>query len=256
MGEAHGSWCWFDLMTLDMGAAQAFYGAVVGWNVAAFRDGYDMWSTAEGQTIGGSMRMPEELASSGVPPHWLGYVQVDDIEASTAQVTELGGSVMHGVTEIDQVGRFSVVADPHGAVLALFQPAEPGPPNEEVAHGRVTWRELYSGDLASTWPFYEGLFGWVKTEAMEMGPMGTYQMYSRPGGPTLGGMMRRPPQTPASCWMFYFHVADLDGAVAQATAHGARVLNGPMEVPGGDRVATLADPQGAVFSLHASAVAA
>jgi predicted enzyme related to lactoylglutathione lyase len=99
--------------------------------------------------------------------------------------------------------------------------------------------------------FYEDVFHWQPSQTMDMGEMGPYQMFDRPHG-MIGGIMKKPPQmanAPAN-WQIYFRVPDVDAAVQRITANGGKVINGPNEVPGGDRVLTATDPQGAVFGLH------
>ncbi len=84
-----------------------------------------------------------------------------------------------------------------------------------------------------------------------MGPMGKYHMFNRPHG-MIGGMMNKPPemaQVPPH-WAIYFRVPDIDAAVERIKDNGGAILNGPMEVPGGDRVLNAVDPQGAPFALH------
>jgi len=78
--------------------------------------------------------------------------------------------------------------------------------------------------------------------------MGAYQMFAT-GGPTVGGMMKRTPEMPVSCWLYYFNVAGIDAAVKRVTVAGGKVLNGPHEVPGGVWIAQCLDPQGAMFAM-------
>ena len=66
---------------------------------------------------------------------------------------------------------------------------------------------------------------------------------------------KKPKEMPAPGWIYYIQTVDLDGALDRAKAKGAKVLNGPMAVPGGARIVQLADPQGAVFALHEEAKA-
>jgi hypothetical protein len=113
----------------------------------------------------------------------------------------------------------------------------------------VSWHELITSDHEAALRFYSQLFGWQKTDAIP-GPNGTYQMYGK-GGRTFGGMMTKPKDYPAPPhWLYYVKVADLDGALARVKKNDGKVWNGPMEVPGGDRVAQCVDPQGAAFALH------
>jgi uncharacterized protein len=118
----------------------------------------------------------------------------------------------------------------------------------ERCDGDISWTELMTADLDGAWAFYEKVFGWVKTDAMEMPGMGTYQMFGV-GDLTLGGMMKTMEGVPPN-WGYYIKVADIHAAIKRATDRGASVLNGPMEIPGGDLVAQLMDNQGGAFSLH------
>jgi len=77
----------------------------------------DPGNTKEGGVGGGMMKLP----APDVPPHWMAYVLVDDVEASTAKVKELGGEIIKEVTEIPGMGAFSVIKDPTGAVLGLWE---------------------------------------------------------------------------------------------------------------------------------------
>ncbi|HNC99988.1 MAG TPA: VOC family protein, partial [Myxococcota bacterium] len=167
-----------------------------------------------------------------------------------------GGAVYQGPFDVPSIGRVAIVADASGASFALYQPESqaPGHSDDQSAQGEVSWVELCSGDVDKAWELYADIGGWEKTEAMDMGPMGTYQMYG-PKGKTIGGMMPKPEQMPVSAWNFYIWVDDLDAAVAAAVANGGTLMHGPHEVPGGSRVANLIDPQGAFFSLHGGAKA-
>ncbi len=254
MGNATGRFVWYDLNTEDLDNAKAFYKSVAGWTTVPFEGGpmpYDMWAVGE-NTIGGSMPLAEEAKKMGAPPHWLAYVAVEDIDATTARVGELGGTVFVPPTEIPNVGKFSVIADPQGAVIAPFQPAgEMNPPQGEIPVGFFSWHELATSDWKAARAFYAEVFGWVDSDAMDMGDGNMYQMYKADGMEfALGGMFNKPAEMPVSAWLYYIKVADLDAAVATTKELGGKVVNGPMEVPGGSRVCQCIDPQGAMFALH------
>ena len=156
--------------------------------------------------------------------------------------------------DIPTVGRFAVIQDPQSAVLALYTPADDASGHDgQPAIGEFSWHELSTSDYAAAFDFYSALFGWVKTETMDMGPGGIYQMYGCVPGQALGGMFNKPadqPGPPAS-WLYYVTVLDVHAKVEQVKQLGGQVLNGPMDVPGGDIVAQCMDPQGAAFALHA-----
>jgi uncharacterized protein len=248
-----GNWIWYELDTSDVNGAITFYKDVIGWDTEVFGENYAIWN-ASGRGVGGLMRLPEEHEKSGLGPHWLGYVFADDVDATTKKAQSLNAKTLVPPSDIPTIGRFSVITDPQGAVIALFKPLpreDASPPPAEPANGHFSWHELMAADQESAIRFYSRLLGWEKTDAVAT-PMGTYQMYGV-GGRTFGGMMTRPKEDPAPPrWLYYVKVGDLDAAVAHVKRGGGRVLHGPMEVPGGDRVAQCVDPQGAAFGLHAS----
>lgn len=255
MGEAQrGRFVWFDLMTTDVPAAQDFYTAVAGWTITpfeAFQDPYDMWTAGE-TPIGGAMKLPDEAVAGGAPPHWLGYVQVADVDATVARASELGGGVLMAPSDIPTVGRFAVIQDPFGAVVAPFAPAEPVvDEGRRAGAGEVSWHELMSDDFEQAFAFYHELFGWEKGEAVDMGDSGIYQLVRMAGAEVDAiGMMNRPAEVPASYWLYYVNTDDLDAAVERVAPNGGRVIMPPMVVPGGDRISVCMDPQGGAFALH------
>jgi len=134
----------------------------------------------------------------------------------------------------------------------MWQNGEAPGHDDPARLGEFSWNELATDDWQAAWAFYSGLFGWRKDDAMDMGEMGTYQIFNR-GAHQLGGFFDKPAEMPAPAWIFYVRVADADEAAKKAEELGGRILNGPMDVPGGDRIAQLADPQGAVFAVHSRA---
>jgi predicted enzyme related to lactoylglutathione lyase len=235
-------------MTSDTAAAGKFYSDVVGWKAEEAQGAmpYTMFMTPAGPPIGGMMGLPPETSQPG----WIGYVAVDDLDASTAKVAGLGGTVHRPPSDIPGVGRFSVVADPFGAVFMLFRAApEFSMPPDGEGVGFVAWRELMAGDLEKAWTFYSALLGWTKDTDHDMGPMGVYRLFKTGGDKTVGGLMTKPDSLPASFWTYYFTVDGVRAATARLTAGGGKVMNGPMQVPGGDWVVQAMDPQGGMFSL-------
>jgi predicted enzyme related to lactoylglutathione lyase len=244
-----GSFAWCELMTTDPAAAESFYKKVVGWTTTPFGpDGsYRVLNNSSGGGRGGIMKIPDE--AKGMPPNWMMYVGTPDVDATAIRIAQLGGRVHRQPSDIPTVGRFAVVADPYGAVFNIFTPANAGQDMGKPGTGDFSWFELYTPNPDGAWKFYETLFGWEKTSAMDMGEMGVYQMFGRGGGIPNGGIMKPPPGAPAA-WMPYALVKDAKAAAAAATANGGKIVNGPMEVPGGDWIAQGMDPQGAMFSVH------
>jgi predicted enzyme related to lactoylglutathione lyase len=255
MPDSQGKFVWYELVTDDVPAAEKFYTRVLGWSA---KDSgmpgmaYTIFSAGEAG-VGGVMAMPGPAAAAGMKPAWMGYVAVDDVDASVAQVVALGGALHKPAEDIPGVGRFAVIADPQGASLMVFKPSGhegPRPVIPRGTPGHAGWHELYSRDAAAGFEFYQKIFGWTKAEAIDMGPMGTYQIFAHAGVP-IGGMMNTPPECPKPIWGFYFNVDNITAAIARVEAAGGKVFNGPMEVPGGEWIAQCRDPQGAMVSLVA-----
>jgi predicted enzyme related to lactoylglutathione lyase len=255
MPDSHGRFVWYELATTDMEAAKAFYAAVVGWgaqDASMAGRGYTLF-TVGGVAVSGLMSLPEEARNSGFRPSWLGYVGVDDVDATAKRLKELGGAVYVPPTDIPNISRFAVAADPQMAMFALFKWLSPGheEPVQLSAAGRVGWHELLAVDWEKAWAFYRELFGWQKANA-DAGAMGTYQLFSA-GGEAIGGMFTKPstvPATvPASFWLYYFNIGDIDVAMRRVKAGGGNILDGPIEVPGDRWIVQCTDPQGALFAL-------
>jgi predicted enzyme related to lactoylglutathione lyase len=247
--EAQGSFVWHELATNDMKAAERFYTKVVGWGAQPYEQSdepYTMWTAAE-VPQGGLMTLSETASANGARPMWLTYVSVPDVDRAVQKIQSLGGKLHYGPQDIPNVGRFAVVADPQGAHLAVFSPkGDPMPPSASGA-GTFSWHELTTTDTNAAWRFYSEMFGWQKTDAMDLENGEVYQMFGV-GGPSMGGMTKDAGAPPS--WLPFAVVADLDASAKQAQASGGKVVLGPMEVPGGDRIAVVGDPQGAVLGLH------
>jgi len=188
-----------------------------------------------------------------MPPFWSMYVAVPKLEEAVAHIKRLGGSDLSGIIDVPSVGRLQMLKDPQGAAFYIIQP-EPREERPEQAPevGEASWHELMTTDAAAAMKFYTEVFGWQPSDTMDMGEMGKYHMFNRPSG-MIGGMMNKPPQLAnvPPYWAIYFRVADINAAVERVKANGGQILNGPMEVPGGDWIVNAMDPQGAAFSLHA-----
>ena len=182
-------------------------------------------------------------------PKWIGYVGVDDVDAAADQVRRLGGAVHVAPTSVPDVSRFSVVADPQQATFVLFKLLKPseGKPADPIATGRVGWHELLAANWERAFPFYSALFGWQRADA-DSEAMSTYQQFSAEGK-TIGGMYTKPVSVPMPYWLYYFNTNDVDAAAKRVAAGGGRIVEGPIGVPGGSRVARCLDPQGAMFAL-------
>ena len=250
-----GRFIWHELLTSDPDAAIPFYEHVIGWTLMPWDQdpAYRMFAWS-GVPMAGVMALPEEARAGGAPPHWLSYVSVRDLDATVGEAVRLGAMTYVEGMDIPNVGRIAVLADPQRAVFGVYEPATTGHGSEEAGLGDFSWHELAADDWKPAWEFYRALFGWEFDSQFDMGPMGTYWMFRRAGGArTLGGMFNRPPAIPVANWLPYARVASAHRVAELVARHRGKVMNGPMEVPGGDYIVQLMDPQGAIFAVHALA---
>lgn len=118
--KTHGAFSWCELITPDPAAAVAFYGALFGWTSDATDMGGGPYHVVKvgDSMVGGVMAPPPDAA--GMPAAWGCYVTVDDVEATVARCTELGGAVLVPPMDVPTVGRMAVLRDPQGAVLSVM----------------------------------------------------------------------------------------------------------------------------------------
>jgi predicted enzyme related to lactoylglutathione lyase len=249
-----GKFAWYELMTSDTQAAGKFYSDVVGWTTkevsAPGQNPYTTFNVGEAG-IAGMLQMPNHIA-------WIGYIAVDDVDEHVGKIVEAGGKLWRPATDVPGMLRFAVMSDPQGAPIVVFtpDPAMPSPERpQSPTPGTIGWHELYTTDVEAGFDFYNKLFGWSKLTDMEMGPMGIYRIFDagdqKPMGD--GGMMNKTPEIPDACWSFYFNVDSIGAAIERVKSGGGKVLNGPMQVPGGSWIIQGMDPQGAMFSLVSTA---
>lgn len=254
-----GSFIWYELMSPDPAASKKFYDAVVGWNIAenSVAPGieYRMIGRSDGGNAGGVLTLTDEMRSGGARPIWLGYLHVGNVDEEVQAIKSDGGSVMVAPWDQPGVGRLAMVTGPEGAPVYLMDPIPPdGQPdaNSDVFSvdrpQHVRWNELWSSDPNRSIDFYKRHFGWSQEGDMDMGEMDKYHFVQH-DGVGIGAVMPTMPDMPQSMWNFYVGVDDIDRAADAVRAGGGQVVNGPMEIPGGEFAFNGVDPQGALFGL-------
>ena len=252
-----GAFIWYELMTPDADGAKAFYDAVVGWDIgegAPEFGGYRMIGRSDGKFAGGVLPLTAEMRQNGARPIWLGYVNVDDTDAAIASIERAGGKTLMPATDIPNVGRIAMVADPQGAPFYVMKPIPPAGQEKQASdvfspdqQQRVSWNELSTSDPAAARKFYGDQFDWVSDDFMDMGEMGEYRFIDHHRvrlGALCGVMQGQQPK-----WRYYIRVPSISKAKETAEANGGTVHMGPHQVPTGDYIIIGADPQGAEFAL-------
>lgn len=249
---------WTDLGTPDIEASAAFYGAVFGWaflSAGPEAGGYGMF-TLDGKTVAAIGPLMEE----GMASAWTIYFHTVDADATAKAVEGAGGTVRFAPLGVFSQGRLAGFTDPTGAQFAVWQPGETKGLDSVTEINTLCWTELSTTDPAQARAFYGAVFGW-EIRDMPMDGM-TYAVVSPSGGgqdAAQGGIMGMADETRAagerSQWGPYFEVADCDGVAALAAAKGGSVAMPPVTMEGVGRMAQLADPFGARFSVITSAPA-
>lgn len=253
MTNRQGEFIWYELMTRDASKASAFYGAVVGWQFGEPIPGgvdYRMIVASDGNA-GGMLQLDAAMQAAGTRPTWLAYFGVDDVDATVADIVAAGGKVMVPAWDAPGVGRIAMVTDPQGIPFYVMRGATEGATSTAYQRrglGHVGWNELLAPDAEAALGFYHRHFGLTRMGGMPMGELGEYSFIGHDGGEPVGAIMPVPPGAKPG-WGFYFRVDDVDRAKGRVEAAGGTVINGPMDVPGGERVLQAVDPDGAVFGL-------
>jgi uncharacterized protein len=258
-GQSDGGFIWYELMTTDPSAAKSFYDSVVGWTIGADSVApgieYRMIGRSDGGNAGGVLTLNEEMTAGGARPVWLGYLHTCDVDAKVEAIKADGGKVMMEPWDQPSVGRLALVTDPSGAPFYLMDPIPPADKPEAKSDvfsvdqpQHVRWNELSTTDPDGAIDFYKRHFGWSQEGAMPMGEMGDYKFIQH-DGVAIGAVMPKMPQMPVSLWTYYVGVDDIDRAASAITGGGGQILNGPMEIPGGEYALNGLDPQGASFGL-------
>ena len=245
-----GAPCWIDLMTSDIAKARQFYGELFGWEYeTGDEEKYGGYTTARknGRTVAGLMQKDEDQA--GMPDVWSTYLRSDDAEATAAAVTANGGQVYMPPMDVPEQGHMAVFGDAAGAAIGIWQPREMRGYELVGEPGAAAWHELHTKDYDAAVKFYQEVFGW-DTDVMSDKPEFRYTTLGA-GYAAKAGILDASGFLPAdvpSSWQTYFAVESADASVEKAVSMGATVIDAAQDSPFG-RLATLADPTGALFKI-------
>lgn len=237
--------CWVDLAAPAIDSACAFYGSVLGWT----------WTDPESGADGYRMGQVDGRIAAGIGPlqgdqqraSWTLYLASDDAVKTAATISDCGGNVLLPPVDVGSRGRMLIARDPSGGAFGVWEARDQVGAELVNEPGGLVWEDLRSSDPETAWTFYADVFGYQVNPLPMAGP--DYVTFHLPGREAplggMGGMMGSPEGTP-SHWLVYFCVSEADAAVNAAVAGGGTVVDPASDSPFG-RMATLADPAGAVF---------
>jgi len=245
-----GTFSWAELATSDPKAGKTFYTSLFGWSFLDTPIGpgpEDIYTRLQigGKDVGALHKLHPGQVAAGVPPNWMTYFTVDNVDETTKKVKPSGGTVLVEPFDVMDLGRMSVARGPEGAIFSLWQ-ARKNIGQQLINQDNVPcWTELQTPDAAKSGKFLADVIGF----SLKGDPSGNYTELQN-GTTSVGGI--RPlgqGETMPPHWLIYFMVADADAAVKKAQSLGAKVLMPAMNIEKVGRFAVLADPQGAAFAV-------
>jgi uncharacterized protein len=252
--DVRGRFVWHQLLTRDVPGAKKFYPPLTGWKAQPWPldPNFTVCHSGDVPTAGLMPMAPEFPAE--VPAHWMPYIGTRDVDGIAEAAVLAGGYIVKQPSDMKGAGRYAVLADPQGAVFAVIDPENARAEGKGVPPvGQFSWHELATTDNEAAFAFYSNLFGWEPIQRMDMGPMGIYLVFGW-NGEQKGGMYIKPAEMGTQAnWLPYAHVPSVDAAAPKVEAAGGKVIQPPMDVPGGGRITVIMDPAGAVFALHSNA---
>ncbi|MCX4696548.1 VOC family protein [Streptomyces sp. NBC_01408] len=244
-----GTPCWVSLMVHGLGTTEDFYADLFGWEYEPGPEQLGPYVRAllAGHEVAGIGEMPPDRH---LPVAWTTYLATDDADATAEAIRSCGGTVAVGPLDAGIAGRVAICSDPLGAIFGIWQAETHLGTRLHGEPGTPVWNELITQDTSTVGKFYEHVFG---HEAQTHGAASeefdylTLRLEGRPVA-AVRGVGRSLPHDRGPHWMAYFEVEDTDRAADRVTDLGGRVVDPPHEGPIG-RQATVADPEGAVFTL-------
>jgi predicted enzyme related to lactoylglutathione lyase len=239
-----GRFVWHELNTQEPDKSCAFYAELFGWTFEKTAQPGYLYIKAGNVQVGGVLKAP----MPNIPPHWLPYVSVEDVDASQRLAIDAGCSLVAGPMDV-AAGRLVIVHDPQGALFTLWRDAHgDGPEDVKPVTGTFCWDRLVTPDPDAAFPVYAKIFGWTRKATSAASDVSMLMRGER----IAGSLHKAPPGVPAH-WLSYVQVDDIASARERAKKLGGTVLVERIEIPNAGALTVLADSLGAVFAAFENA---
>jgi predicted enzyme related to lactoylglutathione lyase len=245
----NGKLVWVDLVTTDTKKAVKFYSDAFGWQPKYYDDENFIEMLHDGRVICSIIRYDTGLAVDG-DARWLVSISVDDVDAAAGLAREHGGEILESATELPGRGRYSVVRDPHGAILMLLRATggDPADLDQHVTLGEWGWAELWTDDQAGAVAFYKAVVGYGSMRVAE--PDGEERVVLGSGSTPRATVVQIPWDDVEPNWIPYIPVASIDAALKNISDAGGAVLVRSSETDEERPAAIVMDPTGGVFAIQ------
>lgn len=238
-----GRFVWHEIATPDIEATKKFYGPLFGWtfNEVPMPDGpYTM--IMNGEMPQGGVFDIKKIPTQGVPPHWMGYVSVPNVDEAAAAAKSAGGAVQMEPMDIPNVGRIAVLGDAQHAHTSAFKSAQGDPPAPDAPPvGNFCWETLNTTDVDAAKKFYAKVYGW---QVGDFQGMTTFEV----DGKGIADAQLAQGGAPAH-WLSFVVVKDLATARTTVSTHGGNVIVDEIPIPGVGKIAIATDNVGAFIGL-------
>ena len=248
-GESHpGKFIWYDLMSTDVAAVKEFYGQLFGWE---FDNGGDV-NTAytvikhDGKSIGGIFAL-DRSKSKAEHSQWISFLSVENMESAVKYIQTNKGKIYTDPFDLPDRGRVAVAIDPQGALLALVQSSSGDTKDEEPVYDEWLWTELWTNNVDASLSFYKGMIGYENKVFMTQAETKYYVL--RNEDEARAGVVKIMLEGVTPNWMPYIAVEDPSKIVSRVEELGGKIIL-DQEGIAGSTAAIIADPSGAVFTVH------
>lgn len=243
-----GHFVWRELMTSDLEASKTFYNGLIGWEyqTSDMPDGSGKYTEIKaGERMVGGMVPLSAIGKDGVPPHWMPYVSIANIDESAAAATANGGTVAMGPTTIPTVGRMTVISDAQHAYSSCIDLETGDPPRaEKLNQGEFCWEQLNTTDMDSAAAFYAKVYGW---QAKDFPHGGGFRVFHA-GEPSVASLMPAQGGAPAH-WLSYVLVDNLAKARDRVTEFGGQIVVPEVAIPHVGTIGVITDNVGCYIGL-------
>ncbi len=246
-----GKFVWYDLLTSEPDSVRRFYSELFGWQFESGEGGSARYTviTRKGTPIAGVVQMDRGEVSKA---RWLSYLSVADVDSAVDYVRDTGGLVYAEPGDLPNRGRYAVVSDPQGAVLAFLRSSGGDPlgrdtPDYPFEPGDWLWTELWTHDIDAAREFYKSLAGY-DYQTIDFGDGNDYYVMKN-GEQLYSGILELPWPEVEPNWLPYVVVEDLEMTIRRTEALGGRVLVAP-QTEEERQMAIIADPSGAVLNVQ------